>query len=64
LEAAIPGEFDAILVQMQRQRELARERLDGQGRRAALLKRCFAMALERGRPLTEGELNRLWEGLV
>ena len=64
LEAAIPGEFDAILVQMQRQRELARERLDGQGRRAALLKRCFAMALERGRPLTEGELNRWWEGLV
>lgn len=61
LDEALPARFEEILEQMGRLRARARGEPGGPDRRAALLRRCFAAAVEKEGPLSEEELLRLWE---
>ena len=61
LDEALPARFEEILEQMGRLRARARGESGGPDRRAALLRGCFAAAVEKEGPLSEEELLRLWE---
>ena len=61
LDEVLPARFEEILEQMGRLRARARGEPGGPDRRAALLRRCFAAAVEKEGPLSEEELLRLWE---
>lgn len=57
----LPEKFEDILIQLQALRICAQTLLDERESRAAWLSACFALALERERALTDGELRQLWE---
>ena len=61
LDEALPARFEEILEQMGRLRAQARGESGGPARRAALLQRCFAAAVEKGGPLSKEALRQLWE---
>ena len=59
---ALPDRFDQLLEQMDQLRGQAKRRIPDQRDRGAFLKRCFTRAIEQGGPLSEQEVDELWEG--
>ena len=59
IEGLLPEQTEEILTWLEAQRPLLKERLPDQRARAARFARLFAACLERGRPLTEEELDNV-----
>lgn len=59
ISALVPENFDAVLSWLEAQRPRIKERIPDERSRSALFALLFSRCLERGRPLTEDELEEL-----